>query len=104
MVFFVAVITGDLGNVSILVLVLALILVCLFLCKSSISPKSRDTIFSSVTVFLNPVQFLFLVLTCFLRGFVSLLGLVGLFLDLTLGRLGGFLLRLFRLFLAGRFH
>ena len=104
MALFVAVIAGDLRNVLVLVLVLALILAYLFLCGGSISPKSRDTTFLLVMVLLGPVQFLFLVLPCLLGGLVSLLGLVGLFLNLALKSRDSFVLSFFRQFITDLFY
>ncbi len=67
MAFLVAVIAGDLGNVSLLDLLFG---------ESSVGPRSRGTIFSSVP--LGLVGFPFLVFSCLLVGLVSLLGLTGL--------------------------
>ena len=101
---FIAVIAGELGNISVLVSVLALILACFFLYRGSISPRNKNTTFSSVTVLLGPVRFSFFVLFCLLGGFVSLLGLVDLILNLILKAHNSFLLSFFRLFIASLFY
>ncbi len=67
MAFLVAIIAGDLRNVLLLDLLFG---------ESSVGPRSRGTIFSSVP--LGSVGFPLLVLSCLLGGLVSLLGLTGL--------------------------
>ncbi len=91
MALLVAVIVGDLGNVSILAYHL--------FGGSSVGPRSRGTIFLSVT--LSLVWFSFLVLPCLLGGLISLLALVDLMLDLTLKGCARFLLSFFRLIVPG---
>ncbi len=68
MAFLVAIIAGDLGNV--------LPLACLLFGKSGVGSGSRSIVFLSVP--LSSVVFPLLVLSCLLRGLVSLLGLTGL--------------------------
>ncbi len=72
MVFLVAVIAGDLGNVP--------PLACHLFGGSSVGSGSRDTVFLSVP--LSSVGFPLLVLSCLLGGLVSLLGRTGLIWDL----------------------
>ncbi len=67
MAFLVAVIVGDLENISLLDLLLG---------GSSVGPRSKGTIFSSVPF--GSVEFPLFVLSCLLGGLVSLLGLTGL--------------------------
>lgn len=93
----IASIAGDLGNIS--VLALLLILIRFFLCGSRISPESSDTIFLPVTILLSLVQLLFLVFLGFFGGLSFLFGSFVLILDLVmiLGGYAGFQLDFLKL-------